>query len=351
MSSPWFADPAPGFGPSHLADKFDELDVGEEEKGSVPVEAEGVDIPPPVTSFQEMRFSAKSLNDNIRRCNYVKPTPIQSHAIPVAMIGRDLMACAQTGSGKTAAFCFPIINAIVVDKTRMTIRRISAGATAFPVALILAPTRELSCQIDEEAKKFSYQTGVKVVVAYGGAPIFQQLQNLARGVDILVATPGRLVDLIERRRVSLKNVKYLALDEADRMLHMGFERQVRRIVQQSGMPPPGARQTMLFSATFPAEIKRLASDFLSNYIFLAAGKVGSSTTLIIQRVEYVPDMKKREYLINLLTSQITEGAGLTLIFVETKRGADALERWLCRQGYRSAAIHGDKVQVERERAL
>ncbi|KAG6388314.1 hypothetical protein SASPL_153516 [Salvia splendens] len=351
MSSPWFADLAPGFVPSQLADKFDELDVGEEEKGSVPVEAEGVDIPPPVTSFQEMRFSAKSLNDNIRRCNYVKPTPIQSHAIPVAMIGRDLMACAQTGSGKTAAFCFPIINAIVVDKMRITIRRISAGPTAFPVALILAPTRELSCQIYEEAKKFSYQTGVKVVVAYGGAPIFQQLQNLARGVDILVATPGRLVDLIERRRVSLKNVKYLALDEADRMLDMGFERQVRRIVQQSGMPPPGARQTMLFSATFPAEIKRLASDFLSNYIFLAAGKVGSSTTLIVQRVEYVPDMKKREYLINLLTSEITEGAGLTLIFVETKRGADALERWLCRQGYLSAAIHGDKVQVERERAL
>ncbi|KAH6837916.1 P-loop containing nucleoside triphosphate hydrolases superfamily protein [Perilla frutescens var. hirtella] len=353
--------------PFDISEKFDELDVGptaEEETyrdssyEDVPVEAEGEDIPASATSFEEMGFSAKALTDNIRRCKYVKPTPIQSHAIPAAMAGRDLMACAQTGSGKTAAFCFPIINGILVDKRRSKMRSpgsFGSGATAFPVALILAPTRELSCQIHDEAKKFSNQTGVKVVVAYGGAPIFQQLQNLGKGVDILVATPGRLVDLIERAKVSLKNVKYLAMDEADRMLDMGFERQVRRIVQQLDMPPPGARQTMLFSATFPDEIKRLASDFLSSYIFLAAGKVGSSTNLIVQKVEFVPDMQKRNYLLNLLFSQSTTNApakdALTLIFVETKKGADALERWLSRKGYPSTAIHGDKVQFERERAL
>lgn len=133
-----------------LSEKFNELDVGGEQSSayeSVPVEAEGVDIPPPATSFEEMRFSAKALTENIRRCKYVKPTPIQSHAIPAAMIGRDLMACAQTGSGKTAAFCFPIINAILVDGRRGKMPYSGGGATALPLALILAPTRELSCQV------------------------------------------------------------------------------------------------------------------------------------------------------------------------------------------------------------
>ncbi|KAK4420263.1 DEAD-box ATP-dependent RNA helicase 52C [Sesamum alatum] len=323
----------------------------------VPVEATGLDIPPHVTSFEEMGFSTNALTDNIRRCKYVKPTPIQSYAIPVAMAGRDLMACAQTGSGKTAAFCFPIINGVMGIQRRKRLVNHSAAASsiACPVALILAPTRELSCQIHEVAKKFSYQTGVKVVVAYGGASVVQQLRNLEKGVDILVATPGRLVDLIERGKISLRNVKYLALDEADRMLDMGFERQVRRIVQQMEMPQPGARQTMLFSATFPVEIQRLASDFLSNYIFLAAGKVGSSTDLIIQRVEFVPDVDKRDHLVNLLrsgkTTKTPSKDALTLVFVETKRGADALECWLSRKGFPSTAIHGDKIQMERERAL
>ncbi|PIN24344.1 ATP-dependent RNA helicase [Handroanthus impetiginosus] len=317
------------------------------------VEATGLDVPTPATSFREMGFSAKALNDNIRRCKYMNPTPIQKYAIPVAMAGRDLMACAQTGSGKTAAFCFPIINGIMVDKQRnKKVWGNSGGSgTAFPKALILAPTRELTCQIHDEAKKFSYQTGVKVVVVYGGAPISQQLRNLEKGVDILVATPGRLVDIIERGKVSLRHIKYLTLDEADRMLDMGFEHQVRKIVQQMEMPAPGARQTMLFSATFPAKIQKLASDFLFNYIILSAGKVGSSADLIVQKVEFVPDMDKRDYLVNLLSSQETNKNALTLVFVETKRGADALEHWLSRKGFPSAAIHGDKIQLERERAL
>ncbi|KAL7137692.1 hypothetical protein ABFS83_10G110300 [Erythranthe nasuta] len=363
-------------GPFDISEKFDELEVTEEEeeveeiiiktkKVGPEVEASGVDIPAAVTSFEEMGFATKAIGDNVRRCKYVNPTPIQRYAIPVAMAGRDLMACAQTGSGKTAAFCFPIINSILLHKQQQqqnknnnTIISGSRGSsgTAFPMALILAPTRELASQIHEEAKKFSYQTGVKVVVAYGGAPIVLQLQNLEKGVDILVATPGRLVDLIERRRVSLRNVKYLALDEADRMLDMGFERQIRMIVQQMHMPPPGSRQTMLFSATFPDQIQRLASDFLSNFIFLAAGKVGSSTDLIGQKVEFVADMDKRDYLVNLLRSQRTNNTtpqnnALTLVFVETKKGADALERWLCSKGFPSTAIHGDKIQMERERAL
>ncbi|KAF7807208.1 DEAD-box ATP-dependent RNA helicase 37-like [Senna tora] len=318
----------------------------------IPVETSGENVPPPVNTFAEIDLG-EALNQNIRRCKYVKPTPVQRHAIPISLAGRDLMACAQTGSGKTAAFCFPIISGIMRGQP---VQRPPRGVrTVYPLALVLSPTRELSMQIHEEARKFSYQTGVRVVVAYGGAPINQQMRDLERGVDILVATPGRLVDLLERARVSLQMIRYLALDEADRMLDMGFEPQIRKIVEQMDMPPPGVRQTMLFSATFPKEIQRLASDFLSNYIFLAVGRVGSSTDLIIQRVEYVQESDKRSHLMDLLHAQRANGAqgkqALTLVFVETKKGADSLEHWLCLNGFPATTIHGDRTQQERELAL
>ncbi|KAG6386490.1 hypothetical protein SASPL_155393 [Salvia splendens] len=319
----------------------------------IPVETSGKDVPPPVNTFAEIDLG-DALNMNIKRCKYVKPTPVQRHAIPISLTGRDLMACAQTGSGKTAAFCFPIISGIM-KSGHSAQRQPRMPRMAFPLALILSPTRELSMQIHEEAKKFSYQTGVKAVVAYGGAPINQQLRELERGVDILVATPGRLVDLLERARVSLQNIRYLALDEADRMLDMGFEPQIRRIVQQMDMPPPGVRQTLLFSATFPKEIQRLAADFLSNYIFLAVGRVGSSTELILQRIEYVLETDKRSHLMDLLHAQRANGVqakqALTLVFVETKKGADSLEHWLCINGFPATSIHGDRTQQEREYAL
>ncbi|KAK7268206.1 hypothetical protein RIF29_20899 [Crotalaria pallida] len=317
----------------------------------IPVETSGDNVPPPVNTFAEIDLG-EALNQNIQRCKYVKPTPVQRYAIPISLAGRDLMACAQTGSGKTAAFCFPIISGIMREQY---VQRPRVARTAFPLALILSPTRELSCQIHDEAKKFSYQTGVRVVVAYGGAPINQQLRELERGVDILVATPGRLVDLLERARVSLQMIRYLALDEADRMLDMGFEPQIRKIVQQMDMPPPGMRQTLLFSATFPKEIQGLASDFLSNYVFLAVGRVGSSTDLIAQRVEYVLESDKRSHLMDLLHAQRETGInakqGLTLVFVETKKGADALEHCLCVNGFPATSIHGDRTQQERELAL
>ncbi|KAF0907044.1 hypothetical protein E2562_014652, partial [Oryza meyeriana var. granulata] len=317
----------------------------------IPVETSGHDVPPPVNTFAEIDLG-DALNENIRRCKYVKPTPVQRYAIPISIAGRDLMACAQTGSGKTAAFCFPIISGIMKSRPPPRSR---GSRTAYPLALILSPTRELSVQIHEEARKFAYQTGVKVVVAYGGAPINQQLRELERGVEILVATPGRLMDLLERARVSLQMIKYLALDEADRMLDMGFEPQIRKIVEQMDMPPRGERQTMLFSATFPKEIQRMASDFLADYIFLAVGRVGSSTDLIVQRVEFVLDADKRSYLMDLLHAQRANGThgkqALTLVFVETKRGADALENWLYNNGFPATSIHGDRTQQEREYAL
>ncbi|CAI0629183.1 unnamed protein product [Linum tenue] len=354
-SSPSFADA--------IAEKFDELEVlGEEEAAGggggginfeayddIPVKATGSEVPPPVERFDEIDLG-EGLMQNIRRCKYSKPTPVQKHAIPIAVAGRDLMACAQTGSGKTAAFCFPIISTIL--KNGLNSGPGGTRTVAQPSALILSPTRELSCQIHEEAKKFAFKTGVRIVVAYGGASIQQQLYNLEKGVDILVATPGRLADMIDRGRVSLKMIKHLALDEADRMLDMGFEPQIRKIVQQMGMPPPGQRQTMLFSATFPDEIQRLASDFLKDYIFLSVGRVGSSTGLISQKIELVQDMDKRSHIMKLLHGQKANGKrDLTLVFTETKKGADALEYYLSMSGLPAIAIHGDKVQMERERAL
>ncbi|KAK9273856.1 hypothetical protein L1049_018668 [Liquidambar formosana] len=340
-------------------DNAEQVDSEQENTGinfdayeDIPVETSGDNVPPPVNTFAEIDLG-DALNQNIRRCKYVKPTPVQRHAIPISLAGRDLMACAQTGSGKTAAFCFPVISGIM--KGQFVQRPPRGARTVYPIALILSPTRELSCQIHEEARKFSYQTGVKVVVAYGGAPIHQQLRELERGVDILVATPGRLVDLLERARVSLQMIRYLALDEADRMLDMGFEPQIRKIVQQMDMPPPGVRQTMLFSATFPKEIQRLATDFLSNYIFLAVGRVGSSTDLIVQRVEFVQESDKRSHLMDLLHAQRANGVqvkqSLTLVFVETKKGADSLEHWLYMNGFPATTIHGDRTQQEREQAL
>lgn len=218
----------------------------------------------------------------------------------------------------------------------------------FPTALVLAPTRELASQIHDEARKFSYCTGIATVCVYGGADVREQLRQLERGCDLLIATPGRLVDLIERGRLSMEGVRFLCLDEADRMLDMGFEPQIRRIVEQEGMPMADERQTMLFSATFPPNIQRLASDFLSDYIFLTVGRVGSASKDVKQTVEFVENRDKTDHVMRYL---LTIEEGLILIFVETKRSCDYLEEVLCTKGFPACSIHGDKSQREREDAL
>jgi ATP-dependent RNA helicase DDX3X len=214
--------------------------------------------------------------------------------------------------------------------------------------LILAPTRELVSQIFEESRKFAYRAWVRPCVVYGGADIGSQLRQIERGCDLLVATPGRLVDLIERGRISLQNIKYLVLDEADRMLDMGFEPQIRRIVEGEDMPTTENRQTLMFSATFPRDIQMLARDFLRDYIFLSVGRVGSTSENITQKVEYVEDLDKKSVLLDILH---THKGGLTLIFVETKRMADSLSDFLINQNFPATSIHGDRTQRERERAL
>jgi ATP-dependent RNA helicase DDX3X len=327
----------------------------------IPVDATGNDCPAPL----ETKFSDGDLLDpivmrNIELSGYDKPTPVQKYAIPIVGQGRDLMACAQTGSGKTAAFLLPIISAL--HKNPPSTGYSGGGGRggyggdrggysrrpmAQPHALVLAPTRELASQIYKEACKFSYYGPLRAAVVYGGADIYQQLREIERGVEILVATPGRLVDLMERARVSLANIRYLILDEADRMLDMGFEPQIRRIVEQEDMPRTEDRQTLLFSATFPVEIQRLASDFLNDWIFLRVGRVGSTTDFISQKLLYCEDRDKTNTVLELLA----EVRGLTLIFVQTKRGADQLENFLYREGFPVASIHGDRTQREREAAL
>ena len=311
----------------------------------IPVETSGENVPEPIKLFSDIDFGA-SVNKNIERCKFKNPTPVQKYAIPISEAGRDLMACAQTGSGKTAAFCFPIIHGILTRGLQGHNQR--GGRKTYPLALVIAPTRELAIQIHEESRKFAYQTGVRSVVVYGGAPAAQQFREMERGCDILIATPGRLIDLVDRAKISLSAVAYLALDEADRMLDMGFEPQIRQIVEQRDMPPVGERQTMLFSATFPKEIQRMASDFLSDYVFLTVGRVGSSHTLITQTIEFVHNYEDKK---SMLMDLVNSVQGLTLVFVETKRGADQLEDWLSRQGFPSTSIHGDRTQQEREWAL
>ncbi|KAL9015148.1 MAG: hypothetical protein Q9173_000228 [Seirophora scorigena] len=317
----------------------------------IPVEASGHDVPEPVLQFTNPPLDDHLLS-NIKLASYKTPTPVQKYSIPIVMGGRDLMACAQTGSGKTGGFLFPILSQAYINGPSTTAPPAGAmgyrSRKALPTSLILAPTRELVSQIYEEARKFAYRSWVRPCVVYGGADIGSQLRAMERGCDLLVATPGRLVDLIERGRISLANIKYLVLDEADRMLDMGFEPQIRRIVEQEDMPGVQSRQTLMFSATFPRDIQMLARDFLKDYVFLSVGRVGSTSENITQKIEYVEDADKRSVLLDILH---THGAGLSLIFVETKRMADALSEFLLNQRFPATSIHGDRTQRERERAL
>lgn len=226
----------------------------------IPVEATGTDVPEPVVEFTSPPIDPHLL-ENIKLAHYKTPTPVQKYSVPIVAGGRDLMACAQTGSGKTGGFLFPILSASFKEGPRPTPvqqdngRGYGRSRKAYPTALILAPTRELVSQIHEEARKFAYRSWVRPAVVYGGADIGSQLRAMDQGCDLLSATPGRLVDLIERGRISLANIRYLVLDEADRMLDMGFEPQIRRIVEGEDMPGVTERQTLMFSATFPRDIQ------------------------------------------------------------------------------------------------
>lgn len=267
---------------------------------------------------------------------YETPTPIQGEAIPIVLKGNDLLGCAQTGTGKTAAFSIPILQNLYkrgVQKGRREIK-----------ALVLTPTRELAIQIGESFAAYGRYTGVNHVVIFGGVSQVPQVDTLRRGVDVLIATPGRLLDLVNQGLIQLKTLEYFVLDEADRMLDMGFIHDIKRILPLL----PQKRQTLFFSATMPPEIAKLADTILHHPEKVAVTPPASTVDMIEQSVYYVEKADKKDLLIELLSNP---EIGSALVFSRTKYGADKIARFLNKAGISADAIHGEKSQTARQRAL
>nr|XP_051709414.1 probable ATP-dependent RNA helicase DDX4 isoform X5 [Oryctolagus cuniculus] len=308
------------------------------------VEVSGHDPPPAILTFEEANL-CQTLNNNIAKAGYTKLTPVQKYSIPIILAGRDLMACAQTGSGKTAAFLLPILAHLM--REGVTASRFKELQE--PECIIVAPTRELINQIYLEARKFSFGTCVRAVVMYGGTQLGHSIRQIVQGCNILCATPGRLMDIIGKEKIGLKQIKYLVLDEADRMLDMGFGPEMKKLISCPGMPSKEQRQTLMFSATFPEEIQRLAGEFLkSTYLFVAVGQVGGACRDVQQTVVQIGQYSKREKLVEILRNT---GDERTMVFVETKKKADFIATFLCQEKISTTSIHGDREQREREQAL
>jgi ATP-dependent RNA helicase RhlE len=268
---------------------------------------------------------------------YTKPTPIQEQAIPIILEGRDLLGCAQTGTGKTAAFAVPLLQILHQEQKN------DKGPRSIK-ALILTPTRELAIQIDESLTAYGRYTGLRHTVVYGGVSQVPQTKALMSGIDILVATPGRLLDLMNQRYIKLKEIKLFVLDEADRMLDMGFFHDVKKIIAQL----PSKRQTLLFSATMPHEIALLVDDILSNPVKVEVTPVSSTVDTVEQKVYFVEQKDKKGLLIQLLKNKSIDSA---LVFTRTKHGADKVVRELAQAKIVAQAIHGNKSQMARQLAL
>lgn len=285
-------------------------------------------------SFHTLGLSADLLRA-VTEQGYQEPTPIQRLAIPAVLAGKDLMAAAQTGTGKTAAFTLPLLQRLVAGQ-RGTHRRVRA--------LVLTPTRELANQVSESVHSYGSFSPLTSAVIFGGVSINPQIKTLRRGVDIIVATPGRLIDHITRRTVDLSSVEILVLDEADRMLDMGFLPAIERIVKLL----PKSRQTLLFSATFSPTIKQLAAKFLNAPQSIEVAKPNTAATTVTQVLYSVDHERKRELLSHMIGAQNLQQV---LVFTRTKRGADRLAMQLAKDGIEADAIHGDKSQGARTRAL
>ncbi|MFM7206993.1 MAG: DEAD/DEAH box helicase [Planctomycetaceae bacterium] len=287
------------------------------------------------TSFADLGLSQQLLQA-LADEGYATPTPIQAKAIPHVLAGRDLFGCAQTGTGKTAAFALPLIDRLRESPRKPEPRRCRV--------LVLAPTRELAAQIHESFLAYGRHSGLRAAVIYGGVGQQPQARAMQHGVDVLVATPGRLLDLVSQRLVDIRSVQYLVLDEADRMLDMGFIHDVRRIVGQL----PRDRQTLFFSATLPAEVRDLADSMLRNPLEVRTAPRSTPAETVSQSVVFVPRREKKSLLVRLLKEEAT---GRVIVFARTKHGADKLHRDLEKAGIDAAAIHGNKSQAQRERAL
>ena len=295
------------------------------------------------SSHLETTFDSLNLNPTLLKAlseaGYNQPTPVQAQAIPVVLTGQDLMAGAQTGTGKTAAFSLPLL------QTLLPLANTSTSPAKHPVrALVLTPTRELAIQVQDNIKTYAKHTALKSLVVYGGVDIKTQTPHLKTGVEILVATPGRLLDHVEQKTVQLNSVQILVLDEADRMLDMGFMPDLKRILALL----PKQRQTLMFSATFSNEIKKLADDFLTNPQLIEVARSNATNDNVSQKVYKVGASEKESLLISLLKEA---DAKQVIIFSNKKITASRLSRNLVKAGISADAIHGDKSQQERIKTL
>jgi ATP-dependent RNA helicase RhlE len=290
-----------------------------------------------MTSFSDLGLAAPLLKA-VAAANYTDPTPIQAQAIPPGLAGHDVLGIAQTGTGKTAAFALPILQRLMAAPRQTGAR---AGA---PRVLVLAPTRELASQIAETFRALGRHLGTRVALIFGGVPKARQARTLAAGVDVIVATPGRLIDHMQDRAVRLDQVEVLVLDEADHMLDLGFILPIRRIVKDV----PARRQTMFFSATMPKEIASLADAMLRDPVKVSVAPTATTVDKVEQYVIFVEQSRKRSVLSSVLAEH---AGGRTLVFTRTKHGADRVVKHLGEDGVAAAAIHGNKSQPQRERAL
>ncbi|HWO93555.1 MAG TPA: DEAD/DEAH box helicase, partial [Dehalococcoidia bacterium] len=286
-------------------------------------------------TFPKLGLAAPILSA-LEQEGYTTPTPIQSEAIPPIIAGRDLLGIAQTGTGKTAAFALPLLH-------RLTVTQRSAPRHGCRM-LVLSPTRELASQIAESFRTYGRHLDLAVATVFGGVPYQAQIKRLARGVDVLVATPGRLLDHLAGRNLRLDSTEVLVLDEVDQMLDLGFLKPIRRIVAAL----PSRRQSLFFSATMPAEIAALAGQLLSDPVKVTVAPAASTVERVAQQVIHVDSRNKRALLTELLQDA---RMSRTIVFTRTKRGADRVARHLEQRGIRVAAIHGNKSQRQREEAL
>ncbi|KAJ3683042.1 hypothetical protein LUZ60_013269 [Juncus effusus] len=313
-----------------------EQDVAEYRK-SLAIRVSGFDVPKPIKLFEDCGFSSPIMSV-ISKQGYEKPTPIQCQALPIVLSGRDIIGIAKTGSGKTAAFVLPMV-VHIMDQPEL-------AKEEGPIGIICAPTRELAHQIYLEAKKFSKPYNLKVCAVYGGVSKHEQFKELKAGCEIVVCTPGRLIDLLKMKALRMLRATYLVLDEADRMFDLGFEPQIRSIVGQ--IRPD--RQTLLFSATMPYKVERLAREILTDPIRVMVGQVGMANEDIKQLVHVLPsDSEKMPWLVDKIPELIDEGD--VLVFGSKKATVDEIESQLSQLGFRVASLHGDKDQASRTETL
>jgi ATP-dependent RNA helicase RhlE len=305
---------------------------------AAPVTRPQAEYDPSPVSFESLDLEPRLL-ESIRQRGFVTTTPIQSAVMPIIMDGDDLIGCAETGTGKTAAFLLPILNRLLRTRAAAPEER------GYTRVLILSPTRELAVQIEDDVQGFAYHTDLTSIAVYGGVPMEQQERALKSGVDIVVATPGRLMDHMRNGAVSFDKLDTLVLDEADRMMDMGFWPDVRRIV--STLPDTAARQTLLFSATMPGEVMKLADEVLCDAKYVQIGTHGGPARSITHTVENVAAAHKTEWLAKFLRR--TDGP--VLVFVRTKSGAERLARKLAGFGLKAAALHADRTQSQRTQAV